>query len=249
VAAVLAGARPHLMVTDPPYGTNYDPAWRNRLMLGARAEGKVLNDDRADWREAWALFPGSVIYVWHDGRQSAVVQASLESARFAVRAQIVWAKHRHVISRGHYHGQHEPAFYAVREDEPDDHWRFIPDHEVLIYAVEEGRTGHWSGSRKQSTLWFIEHIKSETGHGTQKPIECMKRPIENNSKAGDGVYEPFSGSGTTLIAAEMTGRQCFAIELDSRYVDVAIRRWQAFTGRAATREADGMAFDQAAGGA
>ena len=124
-----------------------------------------------------------------------------------------------VISRGNYHWQHEPCWYAVRK----------------------GKAGRWNGSRTKSTVWTIPKSNaSETGHGTQKPVECMKRPMENNSSPGQAVYEPFCGSGTTIIAAEMTGRAAHAIELDPAYVDVAVQRWQAFTGQAATL--DGRSF-------
>lgn len=227
VAALLGDVRPHLMVTDPPYGVEYDPDWRNRAdrangkPYGARAVGQVMNDGQSDWREAWALFPGEVAYVWHADRHASSVQASLEASDFEIRCQVIWAKPRFAISRGHYHWQHEPCWYAVRK----------------------GGTGHWSGDRSQTTLWTISHNKSETGHGTQKPVECMKRPIENNSSPGQAVYEPFSGSGTTIIAAEMTGRHCYAIELSPAYVDVAVVRWQQFTGGAATLEGDGRTFD------
>jgi len=135
----------------------------------------------------------------------------------------VWAKSSLVMSRGHYHPQHESCFYAVRK----------------------GGTGHWAGDRKQTTLWKIDKPqKSETGHSTQKPVECMKRPIENNSSPGQAVYEPFSGSGTTIIAGEMTGRCVHAIELNPAYVDVAVTRWQAFTGKQAIHEASGKTFDE-----
>jgi DNA modification methylase len=104
--------------------------------------------------------------------------------------------------------------------------------------------GHWSGDRKQTTLWQISSRAqdSDTVHGTQKPVECMRRPIVNNSSPGQAVYEPFSGSGTTLIAAEIEGRCCHAIELSPAYVDVAVRRWQAFTGLDATHQGDGRTF-------
>src|ERR1700720_1543715 len=139
---------------------------------------------------------------------------SLEEAGFAPRAQIIWAKNNFAISRGHYHFQHEPCWYAVRE----------------------GSTGHWCGGHKQTSVWHIDKPqKSETGHSTQKPVECMKRPIENNSSPGQAVYDPFVGSGTTIIAAEMTGRCCHAIELSPAYVDVAMMLWQNFTGQTATR--------------
>jgi DNA modification methylase len=228
VAKALHGIKPHLMVTDPPYGVEYDPNWRNEAIrakpYGTRAVGKVQNDEQADWRAAWALFPGDVAYVWHDARRTSLVQASIEHVGFTVRCQIIWAKPRHVISRGDYHWQHEPCWYAVRKN----------------------KRGHWSGDRSQTTLWEIEHLKSETGHGTQKPVECMKRPIENNSSPGQAVYDPFLGSGTTIIAAEITDRACHAIEISPGYVDVAVLRWQAFTGLAATIEGDGRAFDEIA---
>jgi DNA modification methylase len=219
VDRVLGEVSPHLMVTDPPYGVDYDPAWRKRagVNLNQNKLGKVANDNRADWREAWDLFPGTVAYVWHAGRHASAVQDSLEASGFDMRAQIIWAKDRFALSRGHYHWQHEPCWYAAR-----------------------GKAS-WTGDRKQSTLWPINAREdSGHGHGTQKPVECMKRPIENNSSPGQAVYEPFSGSGTTIIAAEMTGRCAHAIELDPAYVDVAIERWQAFTGEKATL--DGRAF-------
>jgi DNA modification methylase len=227
VEKCLNGVKPHLMVTDPPYGVEYDPEWREKAGLNgpAAAKGKVLNDDRADWREAWALFPGDVAYVWHAGLYAGIVAESLSETGFSLRSQIIWAKSVMVMSRGDYHWQHEPCWYAVRK----------------------GKTGHYDGGRKQTTLWQIEKPrKSETGHGTQKPVECMKRPIENNSSPGQAVYEPFSGSGTTIIAGEMTGRAVHAIELNPLYVDVAVRRWQAFAGKQAMRELDGVSFDEAA---
>jgi site-specific DNA-methyltransferase (adenine-specific) len=146
-----------------------------------------------------------------------------------VRAQIVWVKTRPVVSRGHYHWQHEPVFYAAQDDADE------LEHGLINYAVREGETGHWTGGRKQSTVWFIEHLKSDTGHSTQKPVECMRRPIENNSRAGDAVYDPFIGSGTTIIAAEMTERTCYALDISPAYCDVAVERWQNFTGRKAER--------------
>ncbi len=232
VSRVLGGIKPHLMVTDPPYGVKYDPAWREGadLGVGQRSKGKVANDDRADWREAWALFPGHVAYVWHGGLHSAVVQESLKAHDFEVRAQIIWVKQHFVLSRGDYHWQHEPCWYAVR-----------------------GR-GHWKGDRKQTTVWEIKNNNSfgnaekekTWGHGTQKPVECMRRPIENNSSPGQAIYEPFSGSGTTVIAAEMTGRSVHAVEIDPAYVDVAVKRWQEFTGEKAKLEGDGREFDAVA---
>jgi len=104
--------------------------------------------------------------------------------------------------------------------------------------------GHWSGDRKQTTLWSIPSRDQDaaTVHGTQKPVECMRRPMLNNSSPGQAVYEPFSGSGTSLIAAETCGRVSVSMELDPAYIDVAVSRWQAFTGEVATLDGDGRAF-------
>ena len=238
VVALLDGAKPHLMVTDPPYGVNYTPGWRHTarrstgelLSVGKHSMGKVQNDDRADWREAWALFPGGVAYVWHSGLHAAAVQESLEAAGFAMRSQIIWNKNVMIISRGHYHFKHEPCWYAVRK----------------------GATATWAGDRKQTSVWDIPIVHLTAGdvddgknaHGTQKPVECMRRPILNNSKGGDAVYDPFLGSGTTLVAAEMEGRVCYGLELDPAYVDVIVTRWQNLTGKVAMLEATGATFEE-----
>jgi len=251
VGRLLGKVKPSLMVTDPPYGVAYDPAWRNAAGVSTtKRTGKVLNDDRADWREAWALFPGDAAYVWHGGMHSGVVQASLVACGLEIRSQIIWAKDRFALSRGNYHWRHEPCWYAVRK----------------------GRTAHWSGGRNKDTVWRIVGLPEplagvalkvlqvqgaedtiweipmsvddgSTRHGTQKPVECMKRPMQHNSVRGDAVYDPFLGSGTSMIAAEMEKRRCFGLELDPAYVDVIVQRWQNFTGRIATLDGGGP-FDE-----
>jgi len=234
VRKLFAGSRPGLMVTDPPYGVNYDPEWRRVAGVSASERvGKVQNDDRADWREAWSLFLGDAAYIWHAGKFAAQVQLSLEAAGFEIRTQIMWRKAHFAIGRGDYHWQHEPCWYAVRK----------------------GGKRKWNGDRKQSTVWDIAGVTSAKGtnietadessvHGTQKPVECMRRPIENNSRAGDIIYDPFLGSGTTVIAAEQCERICFGIEIDPVYVDVIVRRWQNFTGGTATLLGSGSTFEQ-----
>jgi DNA modification methylase len=234
VAQVLAGSEAHLMIADPPYGVSYEPSWRARRNhnAGKLAQGKVLNDDRADWREAYALFPGDVAYVWHGALHGDVVAAGLAACGLQLRAQIVWAKQHFTLSRGDYHWKHETCWYAVRE----------------------GRTSHWQGDRTQTTVWEIannnpfgnQQREQSWGHGTQKPVECMRRPIVNNSRPGQAIYDPFLGSGTSLIAAEMTGRVCCGLEICPAYVDVVVRRWQGFTGRAARHQASDQTFDERA---
>jgi DNA modification methylase len=196
VEKLMNGNSPELMVTDPPYGVNYDANWRNEALIqdgtsiGGRAVGKVSNDDRADWTEAYSLWSGKVAYVWHDGKVSPLVGGNLESCGLVLRNLIIWGKNQHAISRGNYHHKHEPCWYAVRK----------------------GENAGWVGDRTQTTLWEIDKPrKSETGHSTQKPIECMETPLQNHD--GD-VYDPFLGSGTTLIAAEKTGRKCYGMELE-----------------------------------
>ncbi|BAQ16930.1 DNA-methyltransferase [Methyloceanibacter caenitepidi] len=222
VERLLDGSVPHLMATDPPYGVKYDPSWRQGLVNRSDARSKIAGDDRVDWSDAYRLFPGDVAYVWHGGLQADIVARSLRESGFQLRAQIVWAKSRFAISRGHYHWQHETCYYAVRK----------------------GRTGHWRGDRKQTTVWQIlampgalkrDPTETKSGHGAQKPIEVMARPIRNNSAPGELVYDPFLGSGTTLIAAEREGRICYGLELEPHWCDVIVARWEAETGREAVR--------------
>lgn len=223
VRRLLSNVRPTLMVTDPPYGVKYDASWRNILNGSSDiASGKVLNDEQADWSAAYRLFEGDVGYIWHSSSFQHVVYKGIIESGFEVRANIVWVKNKFAISRGHYHYQHEPCFYICRK----------------------GKSANWMGDRKQSTVWNIDkNKKSETGHSTQKPVECMRRPIVNNSSPGQVVYEPFSGSGTTIIAAELTGRSCYAIELNPDYVDVAVKRWQTLTGGEAVDSITGVSFN------
>lgn len=218
VAVATGGGGPVLMITDPPYGVDYSPEWREEAaakgLLGfspaSRSLGKVANDGRVDWTPAWALFAGDVAYVWHAGRHASATQASIEAAGFEIRSQLIWAKDAFAISRGAYNWQHEPCWYAVRK----------------------GRQALFVGSKSESTLWNARRAKPN-GHSTQKPVECMARPIRNHD--APGVYDPFLGSGTTLIAAEQLDRTCYGLEIEPRYCDVIVERWQRLTGQKATR--------------
>lgn len=229
VSLCLNGAKPFIMVTDPPYGVEYDPSDKDVANGGAltanSTRGLVVNDDRDDWTEAYALFPGVVAYVWHGDRGGIAIDvgANLRSAKLGIRCRIVWRKIKHTFGRGHYHWQHESAWYAVRD----------------------GSSSKWCGDHTQSTVWDIASKDEEhTEHSTQKPVECMARPIRNHGGKDDDVYEPFSGSGTTIIAAEQLGRKCYAIEIEPRYVDVAVRRWEKLTCKQAT--CNGQTFAQVA---
>lgn len=213
VAKVLGGAEPILMVTDPPYGVNYDASWRDVAGKGHRAKGKVQNDDKVNWALTWSIFPGSVAYVWYASLFHSEVEKSLIDSDFDLISHIIWAKQHFALSRGDYHWQHESC----------------------LYSVKRGQKHNWQGSRKESTLWEVKNLncfgksreegEERTPHSTQKPLECMARPIRNNTAVGEGVYDPFVGSGTTLIAAEQLGRKCYAIEIDPIYCDVVVNRW------------------------
>jgi len=208
VARLLGAEIPFLCVTDPPYGVNYDPSWRNveaakgNLAYAPSRVGQVPNDDRSDWREAWQLFPGDVIYSWHPaGATSLVHAAALQDSGFKLRMQIIWAKSNFPIGRGDYHVKHEPCWYAVRDGQP----------------------ARRTDDRTQTTLWEIDLDRNvEGGHSTQKPLECMARPIRNHET--DSVYDPFVGSGTTLVAAEQLGVTCYAMDIAPQYVAVALER-------------------------
>lgn len=226
VKRLLDGAQPRLMVTDPPYGVTYDPAWRQEaaeaglLAYAASRVGEVENDDREDWTEAWRLSPSEVAYIWHAGRHASRIQSHLEAADFVIRSQIIWAKRHFPISRGDYHWRHEPCWYAVRK----------------------GGKAEWVGDRKQTTVWDDITLDKnvEGGHSTQKPVELMARSIRNH--LGD-VYDPFVGSGTTLVAAHAAGRTCFAMEVKPAYCDVVLTRFQAVTGVKPVRVSDGQTVD------
>ena len=216
VAQLLGDRKPHLMVTDPPYGVNYDPAWRADAGVNKNTGkmGKVFNDDIADWSPAWRLFPGDAAYVYHAGLMSSTVQSSLEVCSFKIRAQIIWAKDRMAFSRGDYHWQHEPCWYAVRD----------------------GKPGHRTDDRKQTTLWEIP-ARDDSGHGhsTQKPLECMARPMRNHD--APEVYDPFLGSGTTMVAGENLGRKVYGLEIAPNYCAVILQRMtDAFPGIKIRRE-------------
>jgi DNA modification methylase len=231
VASLVNNIKPILMVTDPPYGVKYDPEWRDdaELGVGERSLGKVENDDKVDWTDAYSLFTGSVAYVWHASYFTHIVAANLLACGFEIVSNIIWAKQHFALSRGDYHWQHEPCWYMVRK----------------------GKKHNWQGDRKQSTLWDIMNNNSfgnanpekTWGHGTQKPIDCMLRPIQNNTAPNEYVYDPFGGSGTTLIACEKLGRKCLMMELSPNYCDVIVRRWQEFTGKKAILDSDGSSFE------
>lgn len=202
VNALLVGNKPQLMVTDPPYGVEYNAEWRKESGLtNGGAFGKVTNDDNADWTEAWKLSPADVCYVYHAGIKSVIVYNSLVSAGYEPINLIVWNKSSIVIGRGDYHHKHEPIWYKHKK----------------------GKNHLWAGSRKESTVWDINKpSRTETIHSTQKPIECMAKPIKNHT--AKEIYDPFLGSGSTMVACHQLDRICYGMEISEQYCQVIVDR-------------------------
>jgi DNA modification methylase len=244
VSRLLGESKPFLMVSDPPYGIELDSEWRDRAGLNKRGraepsylkrrtkghrETSISGDTRADWSEAFELVPSlQVAYLWHASAFTREVLNGLLRIGFLYHQQIIWDKGRAVLTRTHYWFEHESCWYVRKKNAP---WY--------------GKAG------ENSTIWRSPSPKFIMGgsnedkfdHPTQKPVELMRRPILNHTKPGELVYEPFLGSGTTLAAAEVTGRVCYGLELDPKYVDVVVERWQGLSGKKATLEGDGRRFD------
>ncbi len=226
VKRVMGGETADIMVTDPPYGVRYRPSWRNEAAAAgaekcqANRVAEVPGDDRHDWNEAWALFGGRIAYVWHASWFIPAIWDGMKAAGLLPRALIIWHKSYPVISRGAYNWQHE----------------------CLTYSVRDKKTAGWIGPKNETTIWenmlpvndaYHNSDEPSTGHGAQKPLEAMERPIRNHD--APLVYDPFVGSGTTLIAAERLERKCFGIDIDPGYCDVALKRWEEFTGKKARK--------------
>lgn len=227
VQTLLRHDRPALLFTDPPYGVDYRPDERpgglRRRRFGTLANDELGPDAYRRWLAgvltALDLPPGVAAYVCHADTMGEQARQAFREAGFHMAACIVWAKSAAVLGRGDYHWMHEP----------------------LLYGWRDGAAHHWYGDRRQTTVWQIptDHMAGGDDHRylhpTQKPVALVERALLNSSRPGDVVLDPFLGSGSTLIACERLGRRCFGIELDPRYVQVAIERWERFSGERAER--------------
>jgi hypothetical protein len=239
--------QPLLMVVDPPFGISLDSEWRDRAGLNGcgpaeasymkrRTEGHtnttISGDTRADWSEAFELVPSlQVAYVWHASVFTTEVLAGLLRIGFLYPQQIIWNKGRVVLTRTHYWYQHEPCWYVRKKNAP---WYGKPGENSTV----------WDAPSPKFIMGGSGEEKFD--HPTQKAVELMRRPILNHTKRGEVVYDAFLGSGTTLAAAETTGRVCYGLEIDPKYTDVIIKRWQSLTGKQAILEGDGRSFDEVA---
>ena len=247
VSRLLGDRKPFLMITDPPYGIELDSEWRDRAGLNGcgpaeasymkhRTEGHtettISGDTRADWSGAFELVPSlQIAYVWHASIFTREVLNGLERIGFLYPQQIIWNKGRTVLTRTHYWYQHEPCWYVRKKNAP---WFGKAGENATI----------WDSPSPKFIMGGSDEEKYD--HPTQKPVDLMRRPLLNHTRRGEACYEPFLGSGTTLAAAEITERVCWGIELDPKYVDVVVKRWQGLTGGKATLEGDGRTFDEIA---
>ncbi|MBY4833931.1 DNA-methyltransferase, partial [Burkholderia dolosa] len=226
---LMQGDLADMVFTDPPYNVNYANSAKDKMRGKDRA---ILNDNLGDGFYDFllaALTPTvrhcrGGIYVAMSSSELDVLQAAFRAAGGKWSTFIIWAKNTFTLGRADYQRQYEP----------------------ILYGWPEGATRHWCGDRDQGDVWSIKKPQKNDLHPTMKPVELVERAIRNSSRPGNVVLDPFGGSGTTLIAAEKSGRSARLIELDPKYVDVIVRRWEDFTGKQATREADGALLDQAA---
>ena len=223
---LLQGEPVDMVFTDPPYNVNYANTAKDKMRGTNRA---ILNDNLGDGFYDFllaALTPTIAncrggIYVAMSSSELDVLQSAFREAGGKWSTFVIWAKNTFTLGRSDYQRQYEP----------------------ILYGWPEGATRHWCGDRDQSDVWQIKKPHKNDLHPTMKPVELVERAIRNSSRPGNVVLDPFGGSGTTLIAAEKSGRLARLIELDPKYVDVIVRRWQDWTGKQATRESDGVAFD------
>jgi DNA modification methylase len=222
---LMAGQTADLVFSDPPYNCAYEGYTKDKLTI----QGDRMSD--ADFKQflelAFRSFrsvlkPGASLYICHPSSLQREFQNAMEGAGFEVRCQIIWAKNTFAWGFGRYKFQHEPLFYA---------------HVA-------GQKDAWYGDKSQSTLWQEKKPAANRLHPTMKPVELIERALANSSKTGDVVADFFGGSGSTLIACERRGRKARLMELDPRYTDVIIRRWQEYTGKAAVHEASGLTFSE-----
>jgi len=229
VEKVLDGGLADLCFTDPPYNVDYGNKAKDKLPGKDR---RILNDNLGDGFETF-LYDSCVniltmtkggVYICMSSSELHTLQAAFKAAGGHWSTFVIWAKNTFTLGRADYQRQYEP----------------------VLYGWKEGTDHFWCGARDQGDVWFVEKPRKNDLHPTMKPVALVERAIRNSSKSRDIVLDPFGGSGTTLIACEKTGRSARLIELDHKYVDVIVRRWQEFTGQSATLEGDGLTFDEIA---
>ena len=221
VATVMAGEEAVCLWTDPPYGVEYEGGTKRKLTLrNDSAEGlsRLLEESFAAMDAV--LIPGAAVYVAHPAGALSVTFGSRFLAQgWRLHQTLVWVKDSLVIGHSDYHYRHEPVLFG--------------------YKASQGRRGRgsggWYGGNDCPSVFEVPRPKASPDHPTSKPVALIEAMVTNSSRSGDVVLDGFLGSGSTLIACERAGRRCFGLEIDPRYVDVAVRRWKAYTGRKAEK--------------
>jgi DNA modification methylase len=230
VEKVLAGGLADMVFTDPPYNVNYGATMKDKLRGNKR---KIANDNLGDDFERFlydacvnilAVTKGAV-YICMSSSELHTLEKAFREAGGHWSTFVIWAKNTFTMGRSDYQRQYEP----------------------ILYGWKEGTDHYWCGARDQGDVWFVKKPVANDLHPTMKPVELVERAIRNSSKGRDTVLDPFGGSGTTLIACEKAGRAARLIELEPKYCDVIVRRWQEFTGREATLGGDGRSFAEVSG--
>ena len=225
VRKLIAGEQADLVFTDPPYNVDYEGYTADKLTIKGDKMKPAEFDKflRGTFASYWAFVKqGASMYVCHASSVQREFQNALEASGFEVRCQIIWAKNTFAWGHGRYKFQHEPIFYCHRAKQSDA----------------------WYGDKSQSTLWQEKKPAANRLHPTMKPIELIERALLNSSKGGDCVLDLFGGSGSTLIACERRNRKSRLMELDPKYVDVIVKRWQEYTGQRAVLAKGGRSFEE-----
>ena len=223
---LMQGEPADMVFTDPPYNVDYANSAKDKMRGTDRP---ILNDNLGDGFYDFllaALTPmlqhcAGATYIAMSSSELDTLQQAFRAAGGKWSTFIIWAKHTFTLGRADYQRQYEP----------------------ILYGWPEEATRHWCGDRDQGDVWNIKKPQKNDLHPTMKPVELVERALRNSSRPGDTVLDPFGGSGTTLIAAEKSGRKTRMIELDPKYCDVIVRRWQDWSAQAALREVDGALFD------
>jgi DNA modification methylase len=223
IERLMGAERADMVFTDPPYnvavcGGDHNPKGRT-FGKGKRIENDSMPPEefRQFLRDAFsalasAVKPGAAVYVCHADTEGINFRSAFVESGFMLKQCLIWAKQQFVFGRSDYHWQHEP----------------------ILYGWQEGAAHSFYGERNQGTVWNIDRpMRSDMAHPTQKPVALVEKALNNSSKTGDLLYEPFGGSGSTIVACEKTGRKCYAMELDPKYCDVIVARWETATGKKA----------------
>jgi DNA modification methylase len=226
VEKVLAGDLVDMVFTDPPYNIDYEGRTKRKLKIQNDSLGSKFFDFLRDASANMLTVCKGAVYICMSSSELHTLRQAFLDAGGHWSGIIIWVKNHFTLGWGDYRHNYEPIMYG---------WR-------------EGGTHYWCGDRDQSDTWMIKRPSANIEHPTMKPVELVERALRNNSKSRDTILDPFGGSGTTIIACQKTGRQARVIELDPRYCDVIIRRWQAFTGGVARLDGSGRAFDDLVAG-